>query len=208
MKPIIILFVLVICSTGTLLAQFKARDVEMSVMGGVGSYTSSYSYTNTFMANTNSTSRNYMVFSLSPAYYIIDGLSLEPEYNLNAVEGSQPSHSILLNISYTYFVEGTKVAPFVHVGYGISNSQGIPFLPNVMFRVSDKLDVTILNAGGGLKILVGSGAALRFEVNYRSYRWDEEYSYNFYYSTYTTSTTKEEYAYSHIGMLVGVSLEL
>ena len=156
---------------------------------------------------TNSTSRNYMVLSVSPAYYIIDGLSIEPEYNLNAVEGSQPSHSILLNLSYTYFVEGTKIAPFVHAGYGISNSQGIPSLPNVMVRVSDKMDVTILNAGGGLKILVGSGAALRFEVNYRSYRWDEEYSNNIYYPTYT-STTKEKYTNSHIGMLVGISLEL
>ena len=42
---------LVICSTGTLIAQFKTGNVEMSVLGGVGSYTSSYTYTSNILDN-------------------------------------------------------------------------------------------------------------------------------------------------------------
>jgi hypothetical protein len=67
MKYAAILLVLVLTFICSLPAQFKAGNVEMNILGCIGSYTMSYAYTSTYTSNSNSTSRNYLVFSFSPA---------------------------------------------------------------------------------------------------------------------------------------------
>jgi hypothetical protein len=96
--------------------------------------------------------------------------------------------------------EGAKVAPFIRAGIGVAN--GIPVLPGTMavFRTSDKLDVQVLNVGGGVKYQVAGAAYLRAEANYKHYSWSR--------ALYSGSSTSWDYSYGDFGILVGLSVLL
>jgi hypothetical protein len=129
-----------------------------------------------------------------PGYYLIDGLSIELEYGLMAVEDSRPFHSIIGNLSYTYPLPESSVALFARAGYGVSNGRA---LYSVIMSGGGEMDYGILNLGAGAKILLSRMAYLRGEVNYRSYSKSD--SDEFGESTYTLS---------HIALLFGLGIVL
>lgn len=183
--------------------QFSQGKWELSLSGSVGSMKMESEYKSSFSSSirTNSDSRTYFQLNVSPAYFVIEGLSVEPEIDFLLMEGGKPAFLFLGNVSYSIFLENSFIAPFVRAGYGISNSVAFPFQPGFISRVSNKLDVPILNIGVGLKLAVAENVLIRTELNYRSLSYTANYSgYN--------NISSNKYTYSFITMLFGFSVLL
>lgn len=180
-------------------AQFQQGDVELALSGTVGSWSNSY----TIGQQTESESRNVLMLGMTMGYFLADGFSVEPEFVFMAVEKQSPGHSILANVSYTYFGAGSKVAPFVRVGYGVSNSFSFMGVQSFLSRVSDKLDVTVLQAGGGIKVPVATGAAIRLELSYKNQSFTREYP-----GFFGNGSVESKMGNTYIGLLVGLSVLL
>lgn len=156
-------------------APFMQGDWELTTSGSFGSISSKISDSyGTYSYSEESTS-NYSFISLMTGYYIVDRLSIEPEFSLLAMKDTKPGESILLNVSFTQPLGKSNVALFVRGGYGLGNATSIPLIPDVPIRVSDGLKVNTINAGGGVKLLIAQGVALRIEVNYRYQTYTEDY---------------------------------
>jgi hypothetical protein len=186
--------VAVICSSS--IAQFRKGDVELSMNASLGSRSMKVSS----RGYNDSESYKFMYLGVCSGIFVTQGLSIEPEIAFMAMENQFPTWYFLGNVSYTYAVEGAKAAPFIRAGIGVAN--GIPVLPGTMavFRTSDKLDVQVLNAGGGVKYQVAGAAYLRAEANYKHYSWSR--------ALYSGSSTSSDYSYGDFGILVGLSVLL
>ena len=109
---------------------FKQGAFEFSFAANVGESNNSvkeiYTYYNYYDSSYQLNDNNYSDGSLyvqlgaSLGYYILDGLSIEPELNIN-IPFAQTSISLLGNLCYTFSVPQTNVYPFVKAGYGLSN---------------------------------------------------------------------------------------
>lgn len=191
--------VLVTLFLGTVLGQ-KKGDVELSVAGTLSSVK--------MTRGSSSSDTKYALLSVSPGFYILDGLSVEPEIGWMAHQDDFPSWLFLGNVSYTYpgVDQQHRFAPFISVGYGVSNSYQV-LTPQVLVRTSTKLDVGVFNVVGGVKVGVVEGAFLRAEVFYRQYNWTGNSSYYDYVSrSYLTQSI--DYKVSNLGMSMGVSVIL
>jgi len=178
-------------------AIFHAGNWELNFSASIGnlntSSKSSSSGTYGSYSDDDSYSLFYIQLGVIPAYFFTDGLAFEPEINVlfqsqENVE-SKPSFSFLGNFAYNFNMPGKNFAPYVRAGYGISNSMQIPAVIGGLARVSDDLNVNILNAGVGLKFLVSPHLLLRTEINYRRYSYKVENSYPDFNSTYDYSLT-------------------
>jgi len=183
------------------LAQFKQKDVELSLSGSFNSWKTS----STGSGQTNSSERTIGILSGSAGYFVVDGLSLEGEVGIVAVEDEDAAQYVLAGISYTSLSPGSNIAPFVHAGYGISNAVQYPMLGGAPMKITDEMDVKVLNLGGGLKYLVNPWAALRLELNYRTHSWSRENTYYGYSSPYTSKT---DYQYANLGVMLGFAVLL
>jgi len=199
----IITFVLsltvVVLFAGESRAQFTRGSWELTFSAGLNNFSES-------LNGQSSSSDNITILSLgvSPGYYIIDGLSFEPEIGFQALLSGNSNttayHKLVANISYTFYSPGKTFAPYIKAGIGTSN--GLDFTSgkfNVAEVVGDNNSaVTILNAGIGIKSLIGKNAAIRTELNYSK----ESYSY----TGSSLSGNNADYSMANIGLVVGVSL--
>jgi hypothetical protein len=139
--------------------------------------------------------------ALSPGYFVLDGLSIEPQIGMLVQKNEKPAWLFLGSLSYTYAIPQSNVAPFLRAGYGVSNAIPLPIDHTLIGRATDKLDVGVLELGGGLKLKATEGAYLRAEIGYRKSSWSREYSW------YGYSTTID-YTYSTIALALGFTVIL
>lgn len=176
---------------------FKKGNWELNFSASIGNLTSTRSSSSSGMYGSSSDSKSssmfYVQLGVIPAYFLTDGLSIEPEINvlIQSQEGvdSKPSLSFLANLSYTFNLPEKKFAPFIRIGYGISNSIQIPAVIGGLGRVSDELEVNILNAGAGFKFLISRNLLIRTELNFRRCSYGSESSGSFYSMSYDYSIT-------------------
>ncbi len=165
-----------------------------------GSYTYGYndgSQPSTYTYNYNEKGI-YTHLGISTGYYLIDGLSIEPELNLNFnFEGF--SVSILGNLCYTFYFPQKNIFPYLKFGYGMSNNGDNP---NGLF---ESLDFKTINAGAGLKFMYFSGLAFKMELNYRNLSGTNTFSYS---DQYSSNSSKYEITTSVISISVGISILL
>ena len=125
----------------------------------------------------------YLNLNILPAYYIINGLSIEPQITMIATEHIEPEFNFIANLSYTYRLKNSGFAPYFKAGYGISNSVSVKntysdWQGNLDFKSiyhSDKFDIGVFNSSAGIKFLVNKKIALRGELNYKIYRGNSGY---------------------------------
>lgn len=174
---------------------FKEGNWELNFSASLGNLTNTRSSSSSGSYGSYSSEKSesmfYVQLGVIPAYFFTDGLSVEPEINVlfqsqESVE-SKPALSFLGNLAYSFNLPNKNFAPFIRAGYGISNSIQIPAVIGGLGRVSDKLDVGVLNAGAGIKILVSQKILIRTELNYRRYSYKTEIS-SIYYSSSTDYT--------------------
>lgn len=190
MKQHILASLIVLGLTAPAGAQYTKGSWEMTLLGGFNSISSSRN-------GGSGDAETYVGVFLSPAYYIIDGLAIEPEIGITTtLNGNETGIKLLANATYTFtsFSEGKKIAPYVKAGYGVSN--GIEFQlggtgTGLIWEVYDEFAVSVLNLGVGAKWLIGKDAAVRTELNYNNQ---------------SDSNVNGDYSLSRVGLLLGVSL--
>ena len=161
--------------------KFQQFDWECAASLSIGlSSTSTESSTQNYYGNNSGNGEFYSEISLALGFFILDGLSIEPEIEYNFFEGDA-TLSIIGNISYTINIPRKKIYPFFKVGYGISSytvyRYGYYGGSNDLF---ESLDAKIINVGAGLKIVQSSSFAMRLELNYKniSYAQSQDDPYN------------------------------
>jgi len=135
----------------------------------------------------------YVHLGISTGYYIINGLSIEPEVSLNSyAEGF--SVSILGNLNYTFDLPQKNIYPYVKLGYGLSND------PENKDGLFESLYYKTINAGVGLKFMYFPHMAFKVEINYRNLNGSNTFFPN------TPDPYKTETTTSIISVSIGVSI--
>jgi len=123
--------------------------------------------------NNISATQSYVSFAFRPGFYPIlgEGLSIEPEVVYGRANGISASN-ISGNISYSLEMGYWPFVPFLLVGYGVGD--GIPFYqPMPKEAVSSSTGVSVLNIGGGVKVMaLGGRGLLRLEYRYQGFSED------------------------------------
>ncbi len=179
---------------------FSKKSWELSLMGSFTSQSVDNGYPNEDITE--------LSLCISPAYYIYNGLSLEPEFvALVQFYGSNQSanYQLLLNVGYT-FLTTKSFHPYIKSGYGIGDMTtsyfaGTAASPNAAEDINEF--VQIINAGVGAKWMVGANAAIKAELNYRV----QHYSY-IPYNWAEESDGSVDVSISHFGILLGMSIFL
>ena len=135
---------------------------------GSSQYYSTYDYTEKGF---------YTHLGVSTGYYIINGLAIEPEFDINLYNW-EISASLLGNLCYTFYLPQKNIYPYLKLGYGLSSQPGSS-------NLFEFLDIKTINAGVGIKLTYSSGMAFRLEINYRNLAG----SNTGYYSNYDTITS-------------------
>jgi len=172
MRTVLILIALFLFTIPTQ-AQFLQGQYELQLSGTAGSVSETMSWNGTEGSNEVESSLTFAYIAVTPAYYIFRGVAVEFEAGLRAVEGYRPAQSLLLNLAYTHFFRGTVVAAFVRGGGGLSNGimNPVHWHPG---GAKDSFDVTVLQAGAGLKLRAGNTGFVRVELNYRQQDYDAD----------------------------------
>ena len=178
--------------------QIKQGTWEFSASGMAGKLSSSVDLRQGGSAlGSQESSTQYATLSLRAGYFAVEGLSIEPELFLDAVEGWNPAYVVSANVAYHHTFEEARLSPFVLAGYGRGNA--VPQLlsvPLVVVRFSDGFSIPVWLLGAGGKFHVADHAALRFEYRFQHFSYDRSFG-----GGVTTSTSMN---YSNI--LLGVSI--
>ncbi len=144
-------------------AQFKQGNFEFG-FGGTGGWEKVSSET------VYSLELKYVSLSLISGYYVIDGLSIEPEIGMTFMEKIKPAFSFIGNVSYTFLLPETPMGVFARMGYGVTNSSNTP--GDIIYsRAWGNNDANIFNLGAGAKFLIDPKVYIRSEILYRNIKW-------------------------------------
>jgi hypothetical protein len=176
MKKILLSLIIILVSS--LSAQVKNiserqyfRQYDWAVTSSVAlglSQTTSESSSQNYYGNGSGDEQFYSEISLSLGFFILDGLSVEPELEYNFFS-DDASFSIIANVSYTLHIPKKNIYPFFKVGYGKSGFTGYyyGYYPENSEGLFESLDANVINASAGLKIIQSSSFAMILELNYK-----------------------------------------
>ncbi len=181
MKKIVMLFGCLLVAA-SVCAQTQSGTWELSLSGSLGSL-SSESEASGYVHSSSSTSETFVSRALRPGFYVVNGLALEPEMYWTAIEKSEPAFSLTANLAYNFLIPESRFLPFLLAGYGLGNA--IPVFQRVLGRSSDGFDITVLNAGTGVKIFATNQIALRVEYRYQHFSYERNLSSGRYATTYS-----------------------
>ena len=190
-------------------------DFEVNFSTNLGAAFSSYGSTNTsksfnfydstYSTNTYSSdqsSRDFLLLlSASVGYYFIDGLSFEPEFDVNLITDDEISISILANLTYNFSTSNKKTYPYIKIGYGLSN-----YVTHYNYyggSSDNSLDTKVFNAALGIKLAYTSGSVMRLELNYKYYSNSGSYSYS---DPYIQTSIETESSIDALSMAFGYSI--
>lgn len=171
---------------------YKQGDWEFGFSSNIGSISiktidpTNYEYTENGI---------YLNVGISTGFYLINGLSIEPEFDINLCSEGL-SLSVLGNICYTFYIPQKNIYPYIKLGYGISND------PKNTDELFENLNFKTVNAGVGVKFIYFPGMAFMTEINYRNLSGSNTF-YQGTPDTYTIESTS-----SIISVLVGISIQL
>jgi len=165
---------------------FNQFDWECSISTSLGisktSSKSSYENGINYLSDDKSA---YSEFILSIGFFILEGLSIEPEINFSDYF-SNPYISLIGNVCYTLNIPRKNIYPFAKIGYGISGFNkdeyyyGYNDETNGLFG---SLDAKVISASLGIKYISSSTIAYRLEVTYKNF--SNSYSVLEPYNQYT-----------------------
>ena len=196
---------------------FKKGDIEFnfSTNLGVGFSTSNVTQTTQNISPYDSSYYEYsheysdrpfnLLFTASFGYCIIDGLTIEPELDINLITNAETSISLLGNLCYTFHIPKKTTYPFIKLGYGLSNYYSEGYYGYLNDSGGSSLETKVLNIGAGLKLLYSSGYAMKLEINFKNYNYS---SSNSYANEYSKNSTKVEGDMTVISLSLGFSILL
>jgi len=197
---------------------FKQGDVEFNFSTNIGVGFSTSNVFNTIQnfspydSSYNEYSYNYsdrpfnLLFTASIGYCIIDGLTIEPELDINLITDTETSISLIGNLTYNFSIPKKNTYPFIKLGYGLSNYYSDRYYYGYQNESGgNSLDTRVFNAGAGLKFLYSSGMALKLEINFKNYNYSKSSSFT---NEYSQSTYKIDNDMNVISLSLGFSILL
>lgn len=196
-------------------SSFKQGDFEANFSTNLGAAFSKNNVTTTnqyfnYYDSTYTTSKNnsensskdyLMLLTASIGYYFVDGLSFEPELDINLITDDEISISILANLTYNFSTSNSKTYPYVKVGYGISNY--VTYNNYYGGSTDNSLDTQLINTALGIKLASASGSVMRIELNYKYYTNSSSYSYG---DQYNKTTIESESGIDALSIAIGYSI--
>jgi len=147
-----------------------------------------------------------LLFTASIGYCIIDGLTIEPELDINLITDDETSISLIGNLTYNFSIPKKNTYPFIKLGYGLSNYYSDHYYYGHQNESGgSSLDTKVFNAGAGLKFLYSSGMALKLEINFKNYNYSTSNSYS---NEYSQNTYKIDNDMNVISLSIGFSILL
>ncbi len=197
---------------------FKKGDIEFnfSTNLGVGFSTSNVFQTTQNFSPYDSSYSEYsysysdrpfnLLFTASIGYCIIDGLTIEPELDINLITDYETSISLIGNLTYNFSVPRKNTYPFIKLGYGLCNYYSDRYYYGYQNESGgSSFDTRVFNAGAGLKFLYSSGMALKQEINFKNYNYSASNSYS---NEYSQNTYKTDNDMNVISLAIGFSILL
>ena len=140
---------------------------------------------------------------LAIGVYVIDGLSVEPEFNINFIE-SETAFSIIGNVLYTFHIPRKTIYPFLKAGYGVSslNSRSsYNYFGERSEGLFESLNGNVFCGGFGLKIIYSQTTVMRIELNYKYFT--NEFSEQDFFNN---ETQTYKYATSALSIVFGFAI--
>ena len=103
--------------------------------------------------------------------FITQNVELEAELAVTAPENSEAGY-VLLGLATYNFISPGGLMPFISGGYGIANS--FPVISNQVVTSAGDVTLGVLSLGGGLKVPIGTKAALRVEYRFQNFTGEQE----------------------------------
>ena len=148
---------------------FNQFDWEVASSVAIGLSQTTYESTpQNYYGGGNGDEQFYSEISISIGFFILEGLSIEPELEYNFFQ-DDASFSMIANISYTLHIPKKSIYPFFKVGYGKSGFTGYyyGYYPENSEGLFESLDANVINTSAGLKIIQSSSFAMILELNYK-----------------------------------------
>jgi hypothetical protein len=168
---------------------FRQFDWEVSTSIALGLSKTSIESTSQYMVNGGRDEEFYSDISLTLGYFLLDGLSLEPELDYHFFP-NDASFSLIANLSYTLYIPQKSIYPFFKVGYGKSAYSGSDYgyFEGESEHLLGSLNSKIINAAIGIKIIQSSSFAMKLELNYK-YLTSHKNVNEYYVEPYEFDTT-------------------
>jgi hypothetical protein len=106
-------------------------------------------------------SDTFLSLPVRVGYYILKGLELEPELMLAKFDHNDVAFNLNGNLSYNFKTSG-QLVPFLLAGAGFGNGVAL----GVLVEGGTSTNATLLNAGGGVKYVIGNSGAIRLEYRF------------------------------------------
>jgi hypothetical protein len=147
------------------------RKFELGLSGGYENY------------STGSSGGSSSLFLISPrlGYFVYEGLEIEPELVAAFPSVGDVAYQVSGNLSYNFPLQG-KALGFLLAGYGAGNTIPVFGFPGGSYQ---NTTITVLNLGGGLKILAADNVAIRLEGRYRKYSGTQEITVMYTYPAFS-----------------------
>lgn len=182
-------------SLGAAFSRYHSTNTDKSF----NFYDSTYS-TNTYSSD--HSGRDFLfLLSASIGYYFIDGLSFEPELEINLISSDEISVSILANLTYNIRTSSNKVIPYIKLGYGLGN-----YLTDYNYyggSSDNSLDTKVFNAALGIKLAYTPWSVMRLELNYKYFSNSNSYSYS---DPYIQTSIETESSIDALSIAFGYSI--
>ena len=105
-------------------------------------------------------------------FFATKNFEIEAEFALTAPEDGELGYVLSGLLSYN-LVLPSGIKPFVLAGYGFTNSY--PIITNNVVSGSEGLSLGVLNLGAGVKVPIGSKAALRAEYRFQNFTGEQDF---------------------------------
>jgi hypothetical protein len=151
---------------GAAFSQPEEKSWELSMSGMLGTISSS-------SGSSASSTFEFIALDFRAGHFITENIEIEPEMQWLSTSDDKPLLSLSANMAYNFTLPNSTTTPFLLIGYGRTNS--IPFINSLIFRTTDKHDISIINFGGGLKLFASKNAIFRIEYRHQRFSYTREY---------------------------------
>jgi hypothetical protein len=105
-------------------------------------------------------------------------VEIEPEILFSKYKEQDAGFILSGNIAYNFKSRGAEktTIPFIMGGLGYANT--LLFLPNIASSGAEDENWTVINAGGGVKLLISDPVAVRIEYRFQKFSGDEDATYH------------------------------
>lgn len=151
---------IILVLAATVQAQLIKRTLEASVSASFQLFSE------------NDNTETFVNIPLRLGFFITRNWEIEAEFAITAPQNADAGFILSGLLSYNFQTPG-GIMPFAFAGYGVTNS--FPVITNNVVASIPSATLGVLNLGGGIKVPIGSKAALRTEYRFQNFTGSQDF---------------------------------